>query len=228
MKQKIKFNLKYKFMRYLPSIFHSINYFRFPDSAAAIENDIIIDGYMRSSNTFSYHAFKYLNEESSISHHRHSSAGLLFGIKNNIPILLLIRKPSDVFISTYIFKNQEISFKDIAKSWIMFYEALLPFKNKIFVGDFNIVTKDFSKVIKNINNFYGKNFNYYTKNNFNDLIFQNIKKVHKNVNRQILHDTIALPNKKRIEKKTLLNNKMENEIPNLLEQSNKLYSKFIK
>ncbi len=214
-------------MRYFPNLFHFISSVRFPKTAASKKNDIIIDGYMRSSNTFSYYAFKYLNKKASISHHRHSSAGILFGIRHNIPVLLLIRRPSDVFLSTYIFKNQDISFNEIAESWLRFYEIFIPYKYKICIGDFNSVTSDFSNIVQKINFHYKKDFNYHTEENFNNLIFNNIQDWHNDFHKQTLNDRIAVPNTKRLEKKLFFTNKMKNEIPDLLAKADNLYKELI-
>lgn len=142
-------------------------------------NDVLIEGFPRSGNSFFVTLFQYWNPEARVAHHIHAAAHVARGVRLGIPTAVLIRRPVDTLSSLQIFKPG-LSTNLIIRSYIDFYRRLIPLKRNFIVANFESVTKRPDFVIEGVNrkfgtSFYVERFNEDHKN----IIFARIKQHHK-------------------------------------------------
>ena len=217
---RLRFFLREKII-HNESLYLKYSRLKYPDATVCKETDITIEGYMRSGNTFSYYAFKNLNPKLKIANRRHSNVQIKYSLRNNIPVILLIRNPLDVITSNYIFFDKKVPFKEIAKSWINFYKPLLLHKNDLIVSDFNKTINEFDDLVLKVNKFYKKNF-FYEKIN-EQLIFDDIKRNQPIKNFQKL----PMPNEQTKKNKEHLKKQFLEHNDSIIEECFTVYNKFI-
>ena len=133
--------------------------------------DICIEGYPRSANSFATGAFEKSQPRSvSISHHTHTAANAIRACQLDVPTIVLIRNPEDAIISNTalvreveIVQNRKstnnlIDFSDRIETWITFYSALKPYKEKFVIAPFKHVIQDMGAVITEVNAKFGTDF----------------------------------------------------------------------
>lgn len=202
--KKIKLYYWFKnrnFYLFLYSIFSNNKYY-----VASKSTRLIVEGYPRTANTFAYNIFeksfglKNLNANC-IAHHVHSSSQLIFGAKNDIPVILLIRNPIDS-ISSMLIKFHEFENEDSCIEWIKlysyyyydFYYRLLKFKNQFLIVKFESIINDYTNVIVSLNNKFDTSFpiiqnsQNQTKEILDKIKNDNLVKVGNNLNK------LAIPN----------------------------------
>ena len=146
LKQRIKFIIGSHFWLFKFFSFFLDRKFRFVDS----ETDIVLEGFPRSANTFSYVALKNIAPKLKIAHHLHLPVQIISGVKQKKPVVILIRRPKDAIISLLL-RNSKININDAIKHYEVFYKIALKYKDKIIIAEFNNVIKDFNIIIKKIN-----------------------------------------------------------------------------
>ncbi|MEW8656822.1 MAG: hypothetical protein AB2603_00740 [Candidatus Thiodiazotropha endolucinida] len=168
--------------------------------------DIVIEGYPRSGNTFSVLAFQYAQKkEITIAHHLHAAAQVIWAIKKSIPVVVLIRTPIEAVVS-FVIRDEHVSIDEAIDEYIKFYESILPYKNDVVIGEFELVTNDYGKIIESINKKY--NLNYlpfkHTVSNQEE-VFKMVQHVGKNESNNILDERkVARPSDERSVIKTRL------------------------
>jgi hypothetical protein len=121
------------------------------------DTELVIDGYFRSANTFSVHAFQLSQEKPvRLAHHLHAPAQLITAARRGIPALLLLRNPDGAIISELLYDN--VALPDALDAYTRFYTCLLPYLESFVVGEFEQVTHDYGTVIRRINARFGTNF----------------------------------------------------------------------
>lgn len=105
------------------------------------KTQIVIEGFPKSGNSYLEAYFKVLNKKIIIAHHTHSIAQIKLGLKNNIPVIVLIREPLNVTRSMSASFKQKIGIKFIIKEYINFYKILQPIKKKIIIIEFKKLKK---------------------------------------------------------------------------------------
>jgi hypothetical protein len=121
------------------------------------ETELLIDGYFRSANTFSVHAFQISQERPvKLAHHLHAPAQLITAARRGVPTLLLLRQPEGAILSELQYDN--VALPDALEAYTRFYTCLLPYMNSFVIGEFEQVTHDFGSVIQQVNARFGTNF----------------------------------------------------------------------
>ena len=113
------------------------------------KTDIVVEGYPRSGNTFCVALLYYLEPKLKIARHRHELGHLKYAIKLKKPIVCVVRNPLDSIISLHIREKLSISF--CIEYYIKFHKYLYENRNYIYIIDFNLLIKEPTEVIKNIN-----------------------------------------------------------------------------
>lgn len=132
------------------------------------ETRIVIDGFPRSANSYSRSAFQFANGfDLPISTHGHSHRFAELGVKHGIPVITLIREPRAPLASILQF-TREVSPHALVRSWIRYYEGILPIADRVVLATFEEVTGDFGAVIDRVNAKYGTSFTRYEKTPDND------------------------------------------------------------
>jgi len=214
---------KFYFFRYLQKI--NLSTEKYTNSST----DITIDGFQRSANTFAYVGFSILNKNIKIAHHSHVPSQIIFSVKKNIHVLLLIRDPIDAIVSFYIFLNEEVPFKTIINSWKNFYLPLIVYKKKIYVSDFQDTIDNLELTIDNINLFYNTNYkSKFNGKNFKEEIFKIVKKSHKNkFKKNLNNNSLAIPVDSRDEKKRILTSYIQKNFQKEIKECKIIYNKLL-
>lgn len=122
------------------------------------ETEIVIEGFPRSGNTFSVVAFERAQKRSvSVAHHLHVAAQVMRGVERGLPVLVLLRNPDDAVLSYYI-RHPHLNLTDCYREYVVFYNAVLPLRDKVVLGFFEDVISDYGKVIKAVNEKFGTDF----------------------------------------------------------------------
>jgi len=196
------------------------------------ETDILIEGFPRSGNSFARVAFELAQEPDIVqaSSHLHAPAHVYEAIKHEIPVIILIRDPKDVAISTLIYRPfLEIEY--ILQGYINFYKALLPHQKHFVVAPFTILTKNFGEIIQIVNHRFHVAFKLFKNSSENvQEVFQRIEKNYKDrrSNNELPELHVGRPTLARKEMKQKIESKFWNrEFTSLQNKAYSLYETFI-
>jgi hypothetical protein len=140
---------------YLPFARHK--YRRHSPEVIGPDTELVIDGYFRSANTFSVHAFQLSQVKPvRLAHHLHAPAQLIRAARRGIPALLLLRNPDGAILSELLY--DDVALPDALDAYTRFYTSLLSYLDSFVIGDFEQVTHDFGAVIRQVNARFGTNF----------------------------------------------------------------------
>ena len=121
------------------------------------DDEIVIDGFPRSANTFSSRAFLFANPGTRASHHMHAPANILLAVKYGLPTIVVVRTPVDAVMSEVIRQPRKRLRRGLLE-WNSFYDTVLPVLDRVVVADFATVTTDYSVVIDEVNRRFGTKF----------------------------------------------------------------------
>ncbi|MEM7312188.1 MAG: hypothetical protein AAF497_03455 [Planctomycetota bacterium] len=150
----------------------------FRDLPVNDRTELVIEGYPRSGNTFSAHAFQYAQgRKVSIANRCHAPAQIMEAVHRDIPCLLLIRKPVESAISSYVYINGKLTPEFLLHHYLKFYRTLEPLLKEVVVASFEQVKNDFGHVIFRLNSRYAKDYELFenTPENVN-AVFESIDK----------------------------------------------------
>lgn len=119
---------------------------------------IVIEGYLRSGNTFSVAAFAVANgTDLHVGRHLHGAPHVLRAARLGLPTVVLIRQPRDAVLS-YLIRRDTLSPDDALLEYLDFYRTVLRVRGSFVVGLFDQVVTDFGAVIDEVNVRYGTAF----------------------------------------------------------------------
>jgi hypothetical protein len=122
---------------------------------------IVIEGFLRSGNTFSVAAFQIANgSELHVGRHLHGAPHVLRAVRLGLPTLVLIREPRDAVLS-YLVRRPTLTPHDAVLEYLDFYRTAWPARNGFVVGSFDQVTSDFGTVLDRVNARFGTAFRTY-------------------------------------------------------------------
>ena len=123
------------------------------------ETEIVIEGFPRSGNTFAVAAFHeaQLPHDVQIAHHAHVAAQLLEGVREGLPVLLVVRPAEDSVLSLAV-RAPGIGVAGALRGWVRFHAPLLPVLDGIVVATFDQVVADLGAVVARINERFGTAF----------------------------------------------------------------------
>jgi len=122
------------------------------------ETAILIDGFLRSGNTFSVAAFRVANgPELHVARHLHGAPHFLRAVRLGVPALLLIREPADA-VSSYLVRRPTLTPNDALKEYVDLYRTVWKVRDGIVVALFGQVVDDFGSVVERVNQRYGTSF----------------------------------------------------------------------
>jgi len=124
-----------------------------PDTA------IVIDGYLRSGNTFSVAAFQVANGPAMhVGRHLHGAGHIQRAVRLGLPTVVLIRRPKDALLS-YVIRRDTLTPYDAVIEYVDFYQGAWSAREGFVVGLFDQVISDFGAVIDEVNARFGTSFN---------------------------------------------------------------------
>jgi hypothetical protein len=126
-----------------------------PDTA------IVIEGFLRSGNTFSVAAFHIANgPELHVGRHLHGAPHVLRAVRLGLPTVVLIRQPRDAVLS-YLVRRPTLTPYDALLEYLDFYRTAWPARHGFVVAPFDRVTSDFGAVLEQVNERFGTSFRRY-------------------------------------------------------------------
>lgn len=126
-----------------------------PDTA------IVMDGFLRSGNTFSVAAFEVANGPAlHIGRHLHGGAHVLRAVRLRLPTVVLIRRPKDALLS-YLIRRDTLTPHDAVIEYLDFYRTAWPARDGFVIGLFDTVVSDFGTVIDEVNARFHTSFTRY-------------------------------------------------------------------
>ena len=159
--------------------------------------ELVIEGYPRSGNTFAVVAFLQAQPNRvKIAHHLHAEAQVLEGVRQKLPVLVLIREPTAAIRSLMI-RHSDVKASFAMKHYIRFYTTISKFHKQIVIADFNEITTDFGKVVKRMNRKFGVSFIPFNHTAENvERVFQEIEQINQAVDSG-KESHVARPSKER-------------------------------
>jgi hypothetical protein len=122
---------------------------------------IVIEGFLRSGNTFSVAAFRVANgDQLHVGRHLHGAPHVLRAVRMGLPTVVLVRSPRDAVLS-YLIRRDSLTPHDAVLEYLDFYRTAWPARNGFVVGLFDEVTKDFGGVLAQVNARFGTSFHRY-------------------------------------------------------------------
>jgi hypothetical protein len=126
-----------------------------PDTA------IVIEGFLRSGNTFSVAAFSIANgPDLHVGRHLHGAPHVLRAVRLGLPTVVLIRRPKDAVLS-YLVRRPTLTPYDALVEYLDFYRTAWPARDGFVVAPFDRVTSDFGAVLDEVNARFGTSFRRY-------------------------------------------------------------------
>jgi hypothetical protein len=130
------------------------------------EDDVVIEGYFRSANTFAVESFAASQlEPVRIAHHFHSPAQFALARRYGVPAMLLLREPIPAALSYVIFNEGTWSAQKALQFYVDFHLPLLRIQEGFVVAPFEEVTSDFGKSIARLNARFGTHFKVFEHSN---------------------------------------------------------------
>lgn len=128
---------------------------------ARSDTAIVIEGFLRSGNTFSVAAFEIANGPTlHVGRHLHGAPHVLRAARMGLPTVVLVRQPRDAVLS-YLVRRDTLTPHDALLEYLDFYRTTWPVRDHFVVGLFDQVTKDFGAVIDTVNERFGTSFARY-------------------------------------------------------------------
>lgn len=119
---------------------------------------IVIDGFLRSGNTFSVAAFAVSNgPDLHVGRHLHGAPHVLRAVRLGLPTIVLIRAPRDA-VASYLVRRPTLTPDDALIEYLDFYRTAWRVRHGFVVGLFDQVVSDFGAVMRQVNLRFGTSF----------------------------------------------------------------------
>ena len=122
------------------------------------DTEAVIDGFTRSACVFAAVAFQQAQARPvRLAHLLHAPAHLIAGAERGLPCLVTVREPEAAVISCVI-REPYLTPSLVLGAWTRFYSRLLPYRDRVVVGEFARVTTDLGSLIEQMNARFGTAF----------------------------------------------------------------------
>jgi hypothetical protein len=122
---------------------------------------IVIEGFLRSGNTFSVAAFQIANgSHLHVGRHLHGAPHVLRAVRLGLPTVVLVRRPRDAVLS-YLVRRDTLTPYDALVEYLDFYRTAWRARDGYVVGLFDRVTSDYGAVLDEVNRRFGTSFRRY-------------------------------------------------------------------
>lgn len=131
---------------------------RHPDAVLSPCTELVIDGFTRSAVTFATIAFQLAQHRPvRVAHTLHSAGHVLAAVRREVPVLVTIREPDEVVLSAAV-REPHVSLGQALDAYARFYSRIMPHRQRLVIGEFSDVTRDFGRVIRELNTRFGTAF----------------------------------------------------------------------
>ncbi|HYG71565.1 MAG TPA: hypothetical protein VEC15_04670 [Actinomycetota bacterium] len=120
--------------------------------------EVVIEGHPRSANSFSVVAFEVAQgRRTAIAHHTHAPGHVLAAVRSGVPAIVLIRDPADAVLE-FLLIRPRLDPEQAVRAWTSFYTTVRPALGRAVLAPFPVVTTDFGRVIRVVNERNGTTF----------------------------------------------------------------------
>ena len=122
------------------------------------DTGIVIEGFLRSGNTFAVAAFQVANgPEVHVGRHLHGAPHVLRAVRYGLPTLVLIRRPADA-VASYLVRRSTLTPEDGLLEYLDFYRTAWRVRDGFVVGLFDDVVSDYGAVLHAVDARFGTRF----------------------------------------------------------------------
>jgi hypothetical protein len=119
---------------------------------------IVIEGFLRSGNTWSVAAFQVANGvDLPVAHHLHGGAHVRRAVRLGLPTVVLVRRPADA-VSSYLVRRPTLTPADALLEYLDFHRTAWPARAGFLVAPFEEAVADFGAVTDRVNVRFGTRF----------------------------------------------------------------------
>lgn len=140
-------------------------------------DDVVIEGFPRSANTFATYAFCHAQPNSiKIGNHFHSGMQIQLADRYKVPALVVYREPRAAIKSFIVYHLGKVSARQAIYRYIDFHESILKTRNAFVAAPFEEVTSDFGLSIDRLNAVFKTSFSRFEHHDDNvDAVYARIK-----------------------------------------------------
>jgi len=192
------------------------------------DTELVIEGFPRAANTFAVLAFDFAQSRPvKIAHHLHAPSQVIRGVRDNKPVLLLVRRPEDA-VTSFIIMNDRLEPKDALTYYIRFHERLQPYTDRCVVASFESVIKRYDKVLTKLNERFSTQFGIFepTPENIEECFGQIAQVFSAKFSVEKYGTHIPKPSSDRTKLKKKLLYKIENDYHKLIDSARSIYSEY--
>ncbi len=125
-------------------------------------DDVVIEGYPRSGNTFGTMAFRLAQPNPlNIGNHFHAPAQIGLARRYGIPAMVVVREPMAAALSFCVYHQGKVSAAAALKTYIAFHKPLAAWQDAWIPAPFEEVISDFGTSIARLNAHFGSDFAIY-------------------------------------------------------------------
>jgi len=141
-----------------PTIYLPMARLKNEHSVLEARTELVLDGTSRSANTFAAIAFQLAqNDHVRLAHHMHAAASLVAAARRGVPTLITVREPEPTILSS-LMREPQVTPRQWLKTYVAFYERILPFRSAFVIATFTEVTSDFGAVTRRVNERFATRF----------------------------------------------------------------------
>ena len=141
-----------------PTIYLPMAHLKNEHSVLEARTELVLDGTSRSANTFAAIAFQLAqNDHVRLAHHMHAAASLVAAARRGVPTLITVREPEPTILSS-LMREPQVTPRQWLKTYVAFYERILPFRSAFVIATFTEVTSDFGAVTRRVNERFATRF----------------------------------------------------------------------
>ena len=199
------------------------------ETLARRDTAIVIDGFLRSGNTFSVAAFIVANgTDPHIGRHLHGAPHLLRAARLGVPAVLLIRRPGDA-VASYLVRRPTLTAHDALLEHLDLYRTTWPARESFVVGLFDDVVSDFGGVVRSVNHRFGTAFRPYEPTEANRAAaFALVEEMNRReCDGEVVETHVGRPSEERERRKGEVRAQMADpRVQRLLEEADDLYERY--
>jgi len=85
-------------------------------------------------------------------------ASVIYAVRHRIPAIVLTRNIMD-FVASYVSRFPEVTERNAIRYYVAFYAAVMPYRRRIVIGDFQRVIHEPDALVRECNRLYGTQLN---------------------------------------------------------------------
>ncbi|MBW3665427.1 MAG: hypothetical protein KY469_20220 [Actinobacteria bacterium] len=172
---------------------------------------LVVEGPMRSGNTFTVAAIRSANADLRIARHLHAPAHILQAVHLGVPTIVLLRDPAEACTS-HVIRRPALALADSLRDWIDYYRTLRPVRDQVVVAPFEVVIEDVGAVVDELNRRFGTSFHRYENTPENDAqVLRTVERMNRaeEPTGAVNEQRVARPSDERDERKAGLRRELE-------------------